>query len=189
MMMSNEEQLIKDNEKLIYQVIKDLHIFWKTQDEYQDYIDAGYDGLLNGIRNYSEEKGIKSSTYYYVCIKYELIKMITYHNRRKNSKPLSLNTNVDDLNETEVIDLIPDDTDIEQEIETKIRNEKLLEYIDHLPKAKDRYTIKYLFGLGGFPLLSVDELATRWGVSRNMIFTRRKRALKLLYQKIRSKGL
>ena len=81
-----ENSLIEEHKGLIYLAIKENHIYWKTEDEYQDYIDAGYDGLLQGIRTYDTTKGIKPSTYYYTCIKNEMIKVITLKNRKKNSR-------------------------------------------------------------------------------------------------------
>ena len=185
-----ENSLIEEHKGLIYLAIKENHIYWRTEDEYQDYIDAGYDGLLQGIRTYDTTKGIKPSTYYYTCIKNEMIKVITLKNRKKNSmKTVSLNTLVDDLDGTELIDLIPGSVDIEQEILDKETKEKLIYYIDHLPIEKDRYVIKMMFGLDGWKQMNASQIARRWGVNKNAIISRKNRALRRLWYRIRKEDL
>ena len=37
---------------LINLAIKNLHIYWKTEDEFREYDDAGVDGIIKGIRTY-----------------------------------------------------------------------------------------------------------------------------------------
>ena len=106
-----ENDLILKHKGLIYLAIKKEHLHWKTQDEYQNFVDAGYDGLLNGIRTFNPDKGFKESSYYYACIRNEMIKVIVRKNNEKNSvKVSSLNTLVE--NDIEIIELIPDTIDI-----------------------------------------------------------------------------
>ena len=71
-MANNEDELVKKYERLIYLALKNKHIYWKTNDEFQDYIDSGYDGLIKGIRTFDEAKGIKESSYVYICIETEI---------------------------------------------------------------------------------------------------------------------
>ena len=87
--MKNENDLIEKHKALIFMAIKKEHLHWKTQDEYQDFIDAGYDGLLNGIRTFNPDKGFKESSYFYVCIRHEMIKVIVRKNNEKNSVKVS----------------------------------------------------------------------------------------------------
>ena len=185
-----ENNLILEHKGLIYLAIKEEHLYWKTQDEYQDFIDAGYDGLLKGIRTYDTSKGIKPSTYYYKCIKHEMIKVIQRKELKKNSmKTISLNKSVGYEEVEELIDLIPDDIDIEQEITKNERNERLLYLVDHLPIAKDRYVIKMMFGLDGWEQMSASEIARRWGVNKNAIISRKNRALRRLWYRIMKEDL
>ena len=184
-----ENNLILEHKGLIYLAIKEEHLYWKTQDEYQDFIDAGYDGLLKGIRTYNNTKGVKQSTYYYSCIKNEMFKVIQRKELKKNSiKTVSLNKIVGS-EEDELIDLIPDDVDIEREITIKERKEKLLYLVDHLPIAKDRYVIKMMYGLDGWEQMNASEIARRWRVNKNAIISRKNRALKILWYRIKKEGL
>ena len=146
--MTNEDELVKQYEGLIYLAIKRLHIFWRTDEERQEYIDSGYDGLIAGIRKYDSTKGVKQSTYVYKCIEMELKKRIYLNQMQKrNQKIVSLNTSIEDI---ELIDLIPDDTDIEKIITDKETSENLVRLINHLPNEKDRLVVKMMFGLDGW---------------------------------------
>lgn len=188
--MKSEDDLIVEHRGLIFLAIKNEHFYWKTDDEFQDFVDAGYDGLLQGIRTYDPNKNIKESTYYYTCIKNEMIKVITNKHRIKNqAKVVSLNTLVSDMEDTELIDLIPSTTDVEQEVFTMVRNERLIELINRLPIEKDRYVIKMMFGLDGWTQMSASAIARRWGVNKNSIIERKNRALRQLWYRIRNEGL
>ena len=185
-----ENNLIIENKGLIYLAIKEEHLYWKTQDEYQDFIDAGYDGLLNGIRTYNKDLGIKPSTYYYSCIKHEMIKVIQRKELRKNSiKTVSLNKTVGQDEIEELIDLIPDEVDLEQELQKQEQNERLHYLVDHLPKPKDRLVIKMIFGLDGWEQMSASEIARRWGVNKNTIIQRKNRALRKLWFKMQKEDI
>ena len=67
-----EEELILNNLGLIYKVIKDLKCYWRTEDEFQDYYDAGLEGLIMGAKTYDGSS--KPSTYLYPCIKNMIIR-------------------------------------------------------------------------------------------------------------------
>lgn len=186
----DENELVKKYEKLIYLGIKNLHIYWKTNDEFQDYVDSGYDGIIKGIRTYDSTKDVKQSTYVYTCIETELKRRIYLNTMNKRSqKVISLNLLANDLDDTELIDLIPSDVDVEKEIETKIDNEKLLDLVNHLPIQKDRYVIKLFFGLDGYEPMNCNQIAKRWGVNKNMIIARKNRALGILWRRIKEKDL
>ena len=185
-----EDELINEHKGLIYLAIKEEHLYWRTQDEYQEFIDAGYDGLLKGIRTYDESKGIKPSTYYYTCIKHEMLRVIQVKEYKKNSmKTVSLNTLIDKLDYTELIDMIPSDVNIEQELLNKEQKERLMYHIDHLPNERDRLVIKMLYGLDGFETTNISGIARKWGVNKNAIIHRRNRALNRLWLKIRNDSL
>lgn len=186
----DEEKEYLENKGLIYLAIKNERIYWKTEDDFQDYVDGGTDGLLKGIRTYDPSLGVKKSTYYYKTIKLELYKVIAYKNRKKrNGETVSLNMLVDNSDENELIDFISGTTNIEEEVEKNILNEKLIEMIDRLPIPKDRWVLKHLYGLDGYEMLTATELANRWGVNKNRIISRKNRAIRILYYRARKEGL
>lgn len=186
----DEEKEYLENKGLIYLAIKKEKIYWKTEDEFQDFVDGGTDGLLQGIRTYDPSLGIKKSTYYYRNIKFGLGKVISYKTRMKrNMDTVSLNKLIDSVDDTELIDMIPGNENVEAEVEKKIMTEKLIEMIDKLPIPKDRWVIKHMYGLDGYEMLNASELARKWGVNKNMIISRKNRAIRILYYRIRKEGL
>lgn len=183
----DEEKEYIDNYGLIFLAIKNLHLYWKNEDELQEYKDYGSDGLLKGIRTYDSSKNTKRTTYYYECIRNELLHLLLARTRKKRTgKVISYNAIINDDGD-ELIDLLPSDLNIEEDIETKIRDEKLLDIINHLPLERDRWVIKYLYGLDGYEKLTTVELAKRWGVSKQCITGRKTKVLGILWRKIKGK--
>lgn len=45
------------------------------------------------------------------------------------------------------------------------------------------------FGLDGWEQLTIEKIAKRWGVNKNVIITRKNRALNRLWLKLKSEGL
>lgn len=180
----NESEEYLENKGLIFLAIEKLHIYWRTEDEHQEYIDAGTDGLINAIRTYDESKGYKKSTYYYICIKNEMCKIIQLKKMKKRTADLvSLNTTIND--EIELLELIPDKLNIEADLLDNEKSKILNNLVDNLPIEKDREVIRYTFGLKGYPELNGEQLAKKWGVNKNAIYKRERRALVQLWLRIR----
>lgn len=180
----DEEKEYLNNKGLIYAVIKQSGFYWKTNDQYQDIIDAGTDGLLYGIRTYNDEKGVRKSTYYGVCIKNEICKMLYLKDMKKRKgETVSLNTIINE--DAELLDFIPDNTNLEKEIIDKEVSKHLLDLVNKLPNEKDREVIKNIYGLDGYKEINGNRLADKWGVSKNAIYKRQRRALIQLWLRIR----
>lgn len=185
----SEEELIVKHKGLIFLAIKEMRLYWKTQDEYQDFVDAGYDGLLNGIRSYNKDKGIKPSTYYFTCIKHEIGKTIQRKTRKRcTGKVISLNLQINEVDD-ELIDIIASDVDIQKEVEDKLLAERIVEIVEELPIEKDIEVIKHNFGLDGYKQVSCSELARMWGVNKNSIIFRKNRALRQLWRMLKEEDI
>lgn len=182
----NEEQLILDNIPLIYKCIKDMHLYWQTEDEFQAYYDAGLDGLMKGARQYDRSKDIKPSSFLYPCIKNEIMHLLTVKNlkKRKNEfgSDISLNliVNEDSNSTTEFVDFIPDlNTNIELEVEKKFELERLLSAVESLENEKDKLVVKMYYGLDGYESRTYESIGKSLNVTREMIRIRLKRAKKI----------
>ena len=68
------DNLLTDNLKLVYFVIKKMNIF--NSSEYEDYFQIGVIGLIYATKTYNPNLKITFSTYAYVCIKNEILKYI-----------------------------------------------------------------------------------------------------------------
>ncbi len=183
------EQLILDNLPLIYKCIKDMHLYWQTEDEFQAYYDAGLDGLMKGARQYDRSKDIKPSSFLYPCIKNEIMHLLTVKNlkKRKNEfgSDISLNliVNEDSNSKTEFADFIPDlNTNIELEIENKLEFERLLNAVNNLKNEKDKLVVKMYYGLDDYEPRTYESIGKSLNVTREMIRIRLKRATKNLKQ-------
>lgn len=157
-----EEKILK-HIKLIYKVMKDLNCQYKNQDEFDDYFYAGLFGLMSSLETYDETKG--KSNYLYSAIEKRIRNVYYYNSRPKRftgKRPISLNTMIDN---TEIIDLIVDDYNLEKEVINK-------EYVNHLlSQLKDTKYKKCLmeyYGIGTKPL-NTFELAKKYNTSHQYI--------------------
>lgn len=175
------EKLILDNIPLIYKVIKDMHCYWKTEDEFQSLYDAGLEGLIRGAKVYDPATS-KPGTYLYTCIKNMIVREIQtseYDCRKINKQTMvSLNKEVNGENDTTYEDFIEDpNINIEEEIEKKLEIERLLYAVNSLENKKDKLAIKMYYGLDGYKPMTMQEVSEKMNVSRNMINIRLKRCL------------
>ena len=148
------EELILNNTKLIYKCIKDMHLYWTTEDEWQAFYDDGLIGLINGAKSFDESKGIQPSTYLCKCIKMAICRGIYLSSREKrkaNKNTISLDSYVTDKQDTTFIEFIPDaKIDIERQTLEKEQIELIENIADEILTDKQkRYFYKY-YGLKGF---------------------------------------
>lgn len=166
------DDLILENIPLIYKVIKDMHCYWKTEDEFQSLYDAGLEGLIRAAKSYNESKG-KPSTFLYTCIKNMICREIyqSETDKRKINKEIMipLDKEVDSEKDTTYKDFLEDSSiNIEEEIEKKLEAERLLNAVNALENEKDKLAIKKYYGLDGYSSKSYEEIAKEFGVSREM---------------------
>lgn len=169
------DDLIVNNQKLIYKAIKNLNCVYKTEDEFQKIYDAGLEGLIKGAKTYDESKG-KPSTWLIPCIMNEIKHYFTISSakKRKNElgKDVSLYEKVynDNNSEVEVIDTLEDpNVNIELDLEKKLEIEKLIYAIDKVLNNTEKRIINKKYGLNGYRIYTINELAIEEGKSRSMI--------------------
>lgn len=180
----NKDDLIVENIPLIYKCIKDMHCYWKTEDEFQSLYDAGLEGLVRGASEYDDSKG-KPSTFLYPCIKNMICRGIYLSecDKRKINKEVmvSLNKEVNSENDTTYEDFVEDPSiNIEEEIEKKLELERLLNAVNSLENEKDKLVIKMYYGLDGYTSINSREIAKKWGCSHQLVNIRRRRAIENL---------
>lgn len=191
----DEEKLYLENKPLIYMAIKQKHLYWTTDDEWQKYYDAGEIGLIKGIRSFDETKGYKISTYLFTCISREILRVIQLDNlpKRKNpyGKDISLNQIVDDdsTESSELIDFIPSDIDIEKEVEEKIKYEHLYTALEHLKNQKCKEIIIMYYGLYGNKEHTLEEIGNKLGISKRRVSSLKDKGIKKIKIFIRKKWM
>lgn len=176
-----DEKLVTENMGLIYLAIKQLHLNYKTDDEFQEYYDAGLEGLIKGAKKYDSETGFKQSTFLLVCIKNEIKKELYSKTMPKRFNPngsdLSLDYNFISDDEQSFEDFIPDpNVNVELEVEKKIEVERLIQALNSLKNEKDKEAIKLYYGLDGYQECGTcEKVAKIMGVTRNAVWLRIKR--------------
>ena len=174
--MSKEEQdnAILSNIGLIYKCIKDLNLYWRCEDEFQDYYSAGLIGLISGVKTYSNTN-IKIGTYYYKCIKNRILHEITNKNRIKRKAPSEI-LSLDEVY-LERVSIDNQELNIEDKLILDEEYAKLKNIISSLKKDKDRQIISDYYGLFDKDKLKSQTICKKYGVTRQAI-TLRVRSIK-----------
>lgn len=179
------DNLIIENQRLIYKAIKDMHCVYKTEDEFQELYDAGLEGLIKGAKLYDESKG-KPSTWLYPCIQNKIMQCFTIRSAKKRKNEFGRDVSLyekayNDEDSLEIIDTIEDSNiNIEKDLEKKLEIEKLMYAVDNLKNEKDKLFLCEFYGLKGYERLSLQELQKKYGVSHSLVSFRLKRARETL---------
>ena len=180
--MSEEDRLVKDNIKLIYQVMKDHNLLYMEDELY----DVGLIGLTKGIKTFDKSRGTRVSTYIYACIKTEVLGYLRKSHAQKRTlfREVSLNTKIktsqSDGDGVELIDYIADNRlDFEENVEKEERNKTLEKYVCKLSSGQKELICHY-YGILGYNKMTVSDLKRKYGTSKQAIFARRNRALEKL---------
>lgn len=173
-----KEQTIKDYDKIVRFVLKDMKLAYR----YDELYDIGIIGFVNGINNYDESKGYKYITFLYDCIKNEIVHYLQYEKRkRRRAVVISLNSLI---NNNELGDFIPSyqdyDRDLYLEEITRIIDRRLADLDE-----RDEMIFKHLYGLDGYKEMSALQLEKKFNMSRQNINRIKNRILKMLRYEIK----
>jgi len=138
------DELIIENEKLIYHVLKQLKMYHLKD----DYYDIGMIGLVKATKYFSQDKA-KFTTYACRCIRNEiLIELRKQTSCKRKAEIISLNKVVfnGEDNEITLADMISSEENIENDLIKEEQLTKLYEMINNL-EYKDREIIKDYYGL------------------------------------------
>lgn len=174
-------KLIEHNLRLVAHIVKKYYTAGCDQD---DLISIGTIGLIKAIGTFKNEKGIRLATYAARCIENEIL--MYFRNLKKTSQDVYISDPIEtdkEGNTLTLIDVIADESDIADEIDTKIKIEKLRVIIGGVLDEREYKIISMRYGLGGGDELTQREVAKILGISRSYVSRIEKSAL----QKLRSK--
>ncbi len=106
-----------------------------------------------------------------------------FRNRRKTALDISISEPIDsdkDGNSLTFMDVMADDSFICEDIETKLRCEKLYKNISAVLSDREKEIIYLRYGLGGRRPLTQREVACRLGISRSYVSRIEKKAVETL---------
>ena len=169
--------LIEHNLRLVAHIVKK---YYSNSGDQEDLISIGTIGLIKAVSTFKSDKGIRLATYAARCIENEIL--MFFRNQKKTEKDVFISDPIDtdkDGNALSLIDVIADNNDIVEEIDTKIRLQKLKVIIGVLDE-REKEIIEMRYGINGKAELTQREIAKKLGISRSYVSRIEKSALEKL---------
>lgn len=176
--MTARNKLIEHNLRLVAHIVKK---YYATGAEPDDLISIGTIGLIKAVSTFKSDKNIKLATYAARCIENEIL--MFFRNQKKSAQDVFINDPIDtdkDGNALTLIDIIADNGDIIEEIDKKMKLDRLKVILSGTLTERENQIIKMRYGLGGTKELTQREIANKLGISRSYVSRIEKSALEAL---------
>ncbi len=176
------EKLIIHNLRLVAHVVKKYPNCTTEQD---DLISIGTVGLIKGISSYKQTKGTRLATYAAKCIENEIL--MHFRSLKKIEKDVYIDDPIDTDREGNILtlmDIISEDNDIVDDIDTKIKCTKIKRYVLEIEDDREREIIISRYGLFGEKEQTQNEIAKRLNISRSYVSRIEKKVLSNLKQRL-----
>ena len=137
-------ELIEHNLRLVVHIVKK---YYNTGADQDDMISIGTIGLIKAVSTFNTDKGIHLATYASRCIENEIL--MFFRNQKKTAQDVFISDPIDtdkDGNTLTLIDVIADKSDIADEIDTKIKVEKLRVILPVCLTERERLIIEMRYG-------------------------------------------
>ena len=165
--MRNDEYM-KLYEQFKPMIIKLVHKWSKLNIvEFDELMQISLLALIEAYKSYDPNKGTKFSTYVYDMIEYKIRKEIYITDRKnKRYKTVSLNTTIEsgEGDTIELIDLIVDDLDLQEEVQSKI----IVDYYEKECKRilpEDKFQVCYLRWFEHYPYKEIEKVTEKNNIS------------------------
>lgn len=159
--------LIEHNLRLVAHIVKKYYASGCEQD---DLISIGTIGLIKAVSTFNSDKGIRLATYAARCIENEIL--MHFRNLKKSAQDVYISEPIDtdkEGNALTLIDIIADETDVAEEIDTKLKLQKLKVLLSGFLTERELLIIKMRYGLDGFQELTQKEIAKKLNISRSYV--------------------
>lgn len=175
---SARNKLVEHNLRLVAHIVKKYYSSNKEQD---DLISIGTIGLIKAVSSFQEEKGTKFATYAARCIENEIL--MYFRNLKKTAQDISISEPIDtdsEGNSLTLQDIIFKDDTIADDLELKIRAEKLHRLMDTVLTEREKVIVALRYGITGQKPLAQREVAEKLDISRSYVSRIEKKALEKL---------
>ena len=165
--MSARNSLVEHNLRLVAHIVKK---YYASGCDQEDLISIGTIGLIKAVSTFKPDKSIRLSTYAARCIENEIL--MHFRNLKKTSQDVYISDPIDtdkDGNALTLIDVIADEGDISEQLDTKIKLERLREILDSTLDRREKKIIELRYGLGGCKELTQREIAVMLKISRSYV--------------------
>jgi len=180
--MSARNSLVEHNLRLVAHIVKK---YYASGCDQEDLISIGTIGLIKAVSTFKPDKSIRLSTYAARCIENEIL--MHFRNLKKTAQDVYISDPIDtdkDGNALTLIDVIADEGDISEQLDTKIKLERLREILDSTLDRREKKIIELRYGLGGCKELTQREIAVMLKISRSYVSRIEKAALEKLRRRM-----
>lgn len=174
-----KNKLIEHNLRLVAHIVKKYYT--NNNSDPDDLISIGTIGLIKAISSFNSEKGIRLATYAARCIENEIL--MNFRSLKKSSQDVYISDPIDtdgEGNSLTLIDVIADQSDVIEEIDKKIKLQKLKVILSGTLDEREKRIIYMRYGLGGSKELTQREIAKKLNISRSYVSRIEKAALEKL---------
>ncbi len=173
--MESREKLIEHNLRLVAHIIKKYYASYSEQD---DLISIGTIGLIKAVDSFKYEKGTRLATYAARCIENEIL--MYFRNQRKTAQDVYISEPIDtdsEGNPLTLMDIISVNDTIADDIDLKIKTQRLYEFVSEIPDEREKRIIVKRYGLDGRKPLTQREIAFEESISRSYVSRIEKKVL------------
>lgn len=159
--------LIERNLRLVSHIVKKYYS--KTNDT-DDLISIGTIGLIKAVDSFDYTKGTRLATYAARCVENELL--MHFRSLKKQENDVFLGDTIDtdkDGNPLTIEDIVSDERDMAENLETKTRWGQVKDYIENMTDEREREIIILRYGLNNAKPLTQREVAQRLNISRSYV--------------------
>lgn len=178
------DKLVEHNLRLVAHIVKK---YYATGADPDDLVSIGTIGLMKAIRTFRPDKSIRLSSYASRCIENEIL--MYFRSAKKRAKDVSINEEIDsdaDGNALTLMDTMAEEDTIVDDLDTKIKKEHLMQYINEVLSPREKQIINFRYGLDGKEPLAQREVAALLGISRSYVSRIEKKALAELRKRYES---
>ena len=161
------DTLIEHNLRLVAHIVRKYYSTYRGEEE---FLSIGTIGLIKAVDSFDTQNGTRFATYAAKCIQNEILMYL--RSQKKTQCEVSINETVDmdkDGNPLTYIDIIKCDDTVADDLDRKIKSEKVLSYIRDRMTGREKEILILRYGLGGEKAVTQREVAERLGISRSYV--------------------
>lgn len=170
-----KNRLIEHNLRLVAHIIKK---YYSNNSDQDDLISIGTIGLIKAVSTFKADKNIRLATYAARCIENEIL--MYFRAGKKSANDLHFSDPIDtdkDGNALTLIDVVADDINIADDIDKKMKIERMRVLIESVLDDRERQIVRLRYGLDSEEELTQKCVAERLGISRSYVSRIEKSAL------------
>ena len=152
--------------------------YYSNARDQDDLISIGTIGLIKAVSTFDGDKGTRLATYAARCIENEIL--MYFRNQKKSSQDVYISDPIDtdkDGNQLTLMDVVSSDDTILDDVDLKMKSEKLHKYIKSALDGRERIIIELRYGIEGRKPKTQREVAKILGISRSYVSRIEKKAL------------